>query len=115
MIGEVSHFFSILASGLFFLSFVFSTRTYNGNHNLELLVSRVFSYGFSFILISFLLYVWLAIQSDFSIRYIAEHSNKDLPIFYKISSILLIIFFDLGLVNDANVSSTLPSLLINIL
>ena len=87
MIGEVSHFFSILASGLFFLSFVFSTRTYNGNHNLELLVSRVFSYGFSFILISFLLYVWLAIQSDFSIRYIAEHSNKDLPIFYKISSI----------------------------
>ena len=78
-------FFSILASGLFFLSFVFSIRTYNGNHNLELLVSRVFSYGFSFILISFLLYVWLAIQSDFSIRYIAEHSNKDLPIFYKIS------------------------------
>ena len=52
-----------------------------------MLVSRVFSYGFSFILISFLLYVWLAIQSDFSIRYIAEHSNKDLPIFYKISSI----------------------------
>jgi cytochrome c-type biogenesis protein CcmF len=87
MIVEISHFFSILSAGLFFLAFIFSIRTYQGNHNLELLVNRIFSYGFYFIFISFLLYVWLAIQSDFSIRYIAEHSNKDLPTFYKISSI----------------------------
>ena len=39
----------------------------------------------------------------------------DLQLNYKFSSILLIIFFDKGLVKDANVSSTLPSLLINIL
>ena len=87
MIGEISHFFTIIASCLFLLSFIFSTRTYQSNHNIEILVSRVFSYGFYFILISFLLYVWLAIQSDFSIKYIAQHSNKELPIFYKISSI----------------------------
>ena len=86
MIGEVSHFFSILASGLFFLSFIFSIRTYAGNHNLELLVSRVFSYGFAFILISFLLYLWLAIQSDFSIRSIktlSPHGQTKLKKFYK--------------------------------
>ena len=87
MIGEISHFFTIIASCLFLLSFIFSTRTYQSNHNIEILVSRVFSYAFYFILISFLLYVWLAIQSDFSIKYIAQHSNKELPVFYKISSI----------------------------
>ena len=87
MIGEISHFFTIIASCLFLLSFIFSTRTYQSNHNIEILVSRVFSYGFYFILISFLLYVWLATQSDFSIKYIAQHSNKELPVFYKISSI----------------------------
>ena len=87
MIGEISHFFTIIASALFLLVFIFSTRTYQANHNLEILVTRVFSYGFYFILISFLLYVWLAVQSDFSIKYIAFHSNKELPIFYKISSI----------------------------
>ena len=87
MIGEISHFFTIIASCLFLLSFIFSTRTYQSNHNIEILVSRVFSYGFYFILISFLLYVWLAIQSDFSIKYIAQHSNKELPVYYKISSI----------------------------
>ena len=87
MIGEISHFFTIIASCLFLLSFIFSIRTYQSNHNIEILVSRVFSYGFYFILISFLLYVWLAIQSDFSIKYIAQHSNKELPVFYKISSI----------------------------
>ena len=87
MIGEISHFLTILASGLFLLAFIFSTLTYKANHNLELLVARVFAYGFYFIVVAFLLYVWLAIQSDFSIRYIAEHSNKDLSIFYKITSI----------------------------
>ena len=34
---------------------------------------------------------------------------------YKILSILLIIFFDIGFVNEENVSATLPSLLIKIL
>ncbi len=87
MIGEIAHFLALASALVIFLAFIFSTRTYQGNHNLELLVNRIFSYGFYFIFISFLLYVWLAIQSDFSIRYIAEHSNKDLPTFYKISSI----------------------------
>ena len=87
MIAEVSHFFLVTASGLFLLSFIFSTLTYKTNHNIEILVSRVFSYGSYFVFVSFLIYIWLSIQSDFSIRYIAEHSNKDLSVFYKISSI----------------------------
>ena len=87
MIAEVSHFFLVTASGLFLLSFIFSTLTYKTNHNIEILVSRVFSYGSYFVFVSFLIYIWLSIQSDFSIRYIAEHSNKDLAVFYKISSI----------------------------
>ena len=36
---------------------------------------------------SFTIYVWLAITDNFSVAYIASHSNSDLPTFYKISSI----------------------------
>ena len=36
---------------------------------------------------SFLIYVWLAVTDNFSVEYIANHSNSALPIFYKVSSI----------------------------
>tara|TARA_B100000676_G_scaffold207460_1_gene203645 strand:- start:1317 stop:3089 length:1773 start_codon:yes stop_codon:yes gene_type:complete len=39
------------------------------------------------VFISFGMYVYLSINDDFSIAYIASHSNSQLPIFYKISSI----------------------------
>ena len=39
------------------------------------------------LLTSFAIYVWLAITDNFSVAYIASHSNSDLPTFYKISSI----------------------------
>ncbi len=39
------------------------------------------------LLTSFTIYVWLAITDNFSVAYIASHSNSDLPTFYKISSI----------------------------
>jgi len=39
------------------------------------------------VFISFGMYVYLSINDDFSIAYIASHSNSELPIFYKISSI----------------------------
>ena len=43
--------------------------------------------GFLFLCASFLIYVWLAITDNFSVQYIASHSNSELPLFYKISSI----------------------------
>ena len=48
---------------------------------------RTYSHGFLFLTASFLIYVWLAVTDNFSVQYIASHSNSNLPTFYKISSI----------------------------
>ena len=86
MIIEISHFLSVLATGLFFLVGVFSIFIKNTSY-VSNLISRTYSHGFLFLLTSFCMYIWLAISDNFSVQYIASHSNTELPIFYKISSI----------------------------
>tara|TARA_X000000368_G_scaffold308721_1_gene246626 strand:+ start:230 stop:2116 length:1887 start_codon:yes stop_codon:yes gene_type:complete len=86
MIVEISHFLSILATGLFLLVGIFSFVTTNTKYTSSL-ISRTFSHGFLFLMISFIIYIWLAITDNFSVQYIASHSNINLPQFYKISSI----------------------------
>ena len=86
MIIEISHFFTILATGLFLLSGFFAVAIKNTEY-ISNLISRTYSHAFLFLLISFCLYIWLAATDNFSVLYIASHSNSDLPIFYKISSI----------------------------
>ncbi len=86
MIVEISHFLSLLATGLFFLAGYFSlfvsSTSYTSN-----LISRTYSQAFLLLASSFLIYVWLAVTDNFSVEYIANHSNSALPIFYKVSSI----------------------------
>ena len=48
---------------------------------------RLFNQACWLVFISFGMYVYLAISDDFSIAYIASHSNSQLPIFYKVTSI----------------------------
>ncbi len=86
MIVEISHFLALLATGLFFLVGCFSFIR-SGNIYISNLISRTYSHGFLLLLTSFTIYVWLAITDNFSVAYIASHSNSDLPTFYKISSI----------------------------
>ena len=86
MIVEISHFLTILATGLFLLVSYFSLFFKNTKY-FSNLVSRTYSHGFLFLCASFLIYVWLAITDNFSVQYIASHSNSELPLFYKISSI----------------------------
>ena len=86
MIIEISHFFTILATGLFLLSGFFAVSIKNTEY-ISNLISRTYSHAFLFLLISFGLYIWLAATDNFSVLYIASHSNSELPIFYKISSI----------------------------
>ena len=86
MIIEISHFLSVLATGLFFLVGIFSLFVKNSLY-VSNLVSRTYSHGFLFLLSSFCIYIWLAISDNFSVQYIANHSNTELPTFYKISSI----------------------------
>ncbi len=88
MIIEISHFLSILATGLFFLVGYFSIFTPSSNSSyLSSLITRTYSQGFFFLFFSFLIYVWLAITDNFNVEYIANHSNTALPTFYKITSI----------------------------
>ena len=87
MLIEVAHYVSILATGLFFLCFLFAFILSAKDIFVINLVSRVYTHGFLFLLISFLIYVWLAINDNFNVLYIAQHSNTNLPTFYKISSI----------------------------
>ena len=126
MIIEISHFFTILATGLFLLSGFFAVAIKNTEY-ISNLISRTYSHAFLFLLISFGLYVWLAATDNFSVLYIASHSNSDLPIFYKISSIwsahegsmfLWIVFLALwGCLFNFNITQTNPikSLAIGIL
>jgi len=86
MIIEISHFFTILATGLFLLSGFFAVAIKNTEY-ISNLISRTYSHAFLFLFISFGLYIWLAATDNFSVLYIASHSNSELPIFYKISSI----------------------------
>ena len=126
MIVEISHFFTILAAGLFLLSGIFAVSIKNTEY-VSNLISRTYSHAFLFLLISFGLYVWLAATDNFSVLYIASHSNSDLPIFYKISSIwsahegsmfLWIVFLALwGYLFNFNITqtNTIKSLAIGIL
>ena len=86
MIIEISHFLSILSTGLFFLVGSFALTTNNTPYTSNL-ISRTYSHAFLFLSSSFLIYIWLAITDNFSVQYIANHSNSALPTFYKISSI----------------------------
>tara|TARA_B100000902_G_scaffold51170_1_gene57889 strand:+ start:526 stop:2412 length:1887 start_codon:yes stop_codon:yes gene_type:complete len=86
MIIEISHFLSILATGLFFLVGCFSFVR-SGDVLISKLISRTYSHAFLFLFSSFVIYIWLAVTDNFSVAYIASHSNTELPTFYKISSI----------------------------
>ena len=81
MIVEISRFLSILATALFFLTGSFSF--FNNTKDISTLVSKTYSHGFLFLTASFLIYVWLAVTDNFSVQYIASHSNSNLPTFYK--------------------------------
>ncbi len=89
MIGEISHFLSLSAVLLLSLVLIFNLFFFFSKiHPNQLTLSmRLFNQACWLVFISFGMYVYLAISDDFSIAYIANHSNSQLPIFYKITSI----------------------------
>ena len=88
MLGEISHFLAFSSSIVFLACFVLAFLSYSSNTNsISIFVPKVFVLGSLTLITSFLLFVYLAIIDDFSMAYIASHSNSNLPIFYKVSSI----------------------------
>ena len=89
MIGEIAHFLSLSAVLLLSLVLIFNLAFFFTKiHPNQLILSmRLFNQACWLVFISFGIYVYLAISDDFSIAYIASHSNSQLPIFYKVTSI----------------------------
>jgi cytochrome c-type biogenesis protein CcmF len=89
MIGELAHFLSLSAVLLLSLILIFNLFFFfNKIHSNQLTLSmRLFNQACWLVFISFGIYVYLAISDDFSIAYIASHSNSQLPNFYKVTSI----------------------------
>ena len=88
MLGEISHFLAFCSSIVFMACFLLAFLSYSSNNNsISIFVPKVFVLGSFTLITSFLLFVYLAIIDDFSMAYIASHSNSNLPIFYKVSSI----------------------------
>ena len=118
MLIEIAHFLSILSTGLFLLCFLFSFILDAKDIFAVNLISRIYSRGFFLLISSFMIYVWLAANDNFNVLYIAQHSNTNLPLFYKISSIwsahegsmfLWIVFLGLwGAVYNSFVSNSQP-------
>ena len=88
MLGEISHFLAFCSSIVFMACFLLAFFSYSSNTNsVSIFIPKVFVLGSLTLITSFLLFVYLAIIDDFSMAYIASHSNSNLPIFYKVSSI----------------------------
>ena len=89
MIGEIAHFLSLSAVLLLSLVLIFNLSFFFTKiHPNQLILSmRLFNQACWLVFISFGMYIYLAISDDFSISYIASHSNSQLPIFYKVTSI----------------------------
>ena len=87
MLIQIAHFLAILSTGLFLTTFVFSFLFIKRDKNITRLISRIYSHAFLMLTSSFFIYIWLALNDNFSVLYIAQHSNINLPVFYKISSI----------------------------
>ena len=82
MIAEISHYLSILATALFFLTAIFSLLIKN-NKYISKLSRSTFNHAFIFLACSFAIYIFMAINDEFSVRYIYSHSNSKLPVFYN--------------------------------
>ena len=88
MLGEISHFLAFCSSIVFMACFLLAFLSYSSNTNsVSIFVPKVFVLGSLTLITSFLLFVYLAIIDDFSMAYIASHSNSNLPTFYKVTSI----------------------------
>ncbi|MFL0796635.1 MAG: heme lyase CcmF/NrfE family subunit [Cellvibrionaceae bacterium] len=88
MIAELGHFALILA---FFLSLVLAIVPQLGaaqNNLLWMRTARPLSAGiFFFILLAFVALTQAFLDDDFSVKYVAGHSNTLLPVQYKISAV----------------------------
>jgi cytochrome c-type biogenesis protein CcmF len=82
MIPELGHFCLILALGLTFIPIFGLFHTQLSLATRGLIVGQAF-----FINLSILALIYAFVQDDFTVQYVAQHSNSALPIGYKIAAL----------------------------
>jgi len=88
MLPELGHFSLILSLCLYFvLSVVPLVGVYTNNQWLMSSSRSLAAGSFTFIFVSFLCLVYAFLQDDFSVKYVANHSNTLLPSVYKVSAV----------------------------
>jgi cytochrome c-type biogenesis protein CcmF len=87
MIPEIGHFALILALSLALCQGVLPLIGAHRNDPAMMSVARTAAYGqFVFVTISFGCLIWSFLQDDFSVLYVANHSQLSLPTEYKVSA-----------------------------
>ena len=88
MIPEIGHFALILALSLALCQGVIPLVGAHRNDSAMMAVARTAANGhFFFVAFAFGCLVWAFVQSDFSVLYVANHSQLALPTIYKVSAV----------------------------
>ena len=88
MTPEIGHFALILALSLAVCQGVIPLVGAHRNDAAMMAVARTAANGqFFFVAFAFGCLVWAFVQSDFSVLYVANHSQLDLPTVYKVSAV----------------------------
>jgi len=87
MLPEIGHLALVLALAMaLMLSILPLYGAARGNHRLMATARPLAAAHFGFLLLSFLCLVWSFIHNDFSVAYVAQNSNSQLPVWYRISA-----------------------------
>ncbi|MCH7898751.1 MAG: heme lyase NrfEFG subunit NrfE, partial [Proteobacteria bacterium] len=88
MIPELGHFALILALSLALCQGIIPMIGAHRNDSAMMAVARSAALGqFLFVAFSFACLTWAFLHDDFSVAYVANHSQLQLPDFYKISAV----------------------------
>ncbi|WP_146493152.1 heme lyase CcmF/NrfE family subunit [Vibrio cyclitrophicus] len=88
MIAEIGHFAMILSLGLALLLSVLPLYGAARNNTLLMNSARPLSWGmFGFLAISFFILCYAFYTNDFTIQYVANNSNSQLPWYYRITAV----------------------------
>ena len=88
MIVELGHFLLVLALSVALLQGVVALSGAHLNNAVLMTMVRPASYAlFTLLLLSYLILSYAFVVDDFSVLYVAGHSNTSLPIYYKLSAV----------------------------
>ncbi len=88
MIAEIGHFALIVSLGLAVLLSILPLVGASRNNTMLMSTARPLSWGmFLLMLLSFLILLWAFYTNDFTLEYVANNSNTQLPWYYRLTAV----------------------------